>query len=106
MATRNPAIEVPVSGDRLTKAKIEVESLSNDALAYVLALSLLSVNDHVDEKNAPGTKMRLELMARCLKGDADTVPLGIPQEAMAAAVAAYASLTGRVPQLTASEWSN
>lgn len=105
MATRNPAIEVPVFGDRLTKAKLEAEVLSNDALAYILAMALLSVSDHVDEKQAPGTKTRLELMARCLQGDTDAVSFGVPSEAMIAAVSAYRSLTERVPERDVGAWN-
>lgn len=98
-------IAVPISGDRLKNARVEVSTLSDDALAYLLGVALVSLNDHVDDGKVPETKAKLLYITECLQGPSEKTPSHISEEARRAALALLKTFLDHLPNREQPKWA-
>jgi hypothetical protein len=100
------AIRIPISGDRLENARAEVAMLSDDALIYMLGVSIVVLNEQVDEEEVPETKQKLGYLAKCLQGPSEVIPPNLPREAVELALILVRTFLDHVPKRDQPTWTN
>ncbi len=98
-------IEIPISGDRLKNARVEISMLSDDALVYLLGLAVISINEAVDGEQSPDAKKELLLLTECLQGPSPVMPSHVPPEMMQKALHILSSLLDHVPNRHQPTWA-
>ena len=99
-------LRIPIAGDRLKNARVEISTLSDDAILYLLGVAMVAFNEHIDGEAVPETKEKLRHIVECLHGPSAVVPSHVPPEALEFTLVLATTFMDLVPNRGQPSWTN